>query len=267
MEKIEFIPLIKESWVILKKNFMEIFLAVLIFFALTYLIPLLVRLPLMALIGGNPDSGADLGKLGLFFSVSLLLNVVFWVVSLFATVGLTKIYLQSVDGEHQDFHYFYKHWKVTLIYFVNSLVMGLISIPVIFGLILLGIVIAGVPGFIVYNVTKSVPAGVGVGVLLALIPMAILMAYSVIVSFMQYVSIDKVWGPIEAIERVFKITKGKRIRLTLISIGLFIFMISGLLLLIVGVILTGLIGAVAYTLLYRKLDKMTPVEGSPKSYA
>lgn len=267
MEKIEFIPLIKEGWVVLKKNFMEIFLAALIFFALTYLIPQLVQLPLTMLMGTPDSKDPNLAAFGAFFFVSIILSIFFAIVKMFASVGLTKVYLQSVDGQHQDFHYFYKHWKVVLIYFLNTLVAVLVSFPVFIGLFVLGLIIAGIPGFIVYSVTKSVGAGVGVGFLLALIPLSVLLAYSTVISFISYISIDKVWGPIEALERAFAITKGKRIRVTLITFGIGLFMISGIFLLIVGVILTWLIGMVSLTVLYRKLDKMTPVEGSPKSYA
>lgn len=223
--------LIKDSWVVFKVNWKFLLLSFLIYLGILYLIPVLLGF---------------LGVSGKSIILDILVQVVISVLSILFATGWTKIYLKLADGGKPEYSDLYNYPKLAVLYFLNVLVAGLF----IGGIALLLIAVTIFPGIAIAAATKSS---------MLILPFAIIFVVLLyflifISSLIPYITVDKKLYPIATIKRAFNITKGKRIKLCLVSLVLFLFMLSGLIFFIIGVLITGGIGSIAYAKLYRTLD-------------
>lgn len=148
--------------------------------------------------------------------VYFLLYIVLFVINLVIGIGVTKIALEFVDGKKPKFtDLFYLRPAVN--YFIASFIQGIITV--------IGFILLIIPGII----------------------------FSIRLSYVSYLIVDKNFGPIEAIKTSWKITKGNIWNLFFFGILLGLINILGLLCLIIGLFVTVPLTMLATAFVYRKL--------------
>lgn len=224
--------LIKDSWNSFKANWKFLIATLLIYLAILYLLPLLLVL---------------VGISGKSLVLDIIIQIISIAISILFATGWVKIYIKLADGEKPEYEDLYKYRRLAVLYFFNNLVSGLFFA----GIAILAVALTILPTIAIIAATK-----VSSVIIIPVIIILVLLLYPLffINSLVPFITVDKRLYPIATIKRAFAITKGKRTKLSLISVVLFLFSISGLILLIFGVLITFAIGAIAYAKLYRTLE-------------
>ena len=146
----------------------------------------------------------------------LVLYFVLFVINLVLGIGLTKIVLEFVDGKKPKFSDLL-YYKPAIKYFIASILQGIIAV--------IGFILLIIPGII----------------------------FSIRLSYVSYLIVDKDLGPIEAIKTSWKITKGNTWNLFFFGILIGLINILGFICLIVGLFVTVPLTMLASVHVYRKL--------------
>ena len=192
----------RSAWDLFKKEWITVYAV--------QLIPLAFII-VYGLIVGEPEYPGD--------NPSALVQLIYFVVQLILSMGVTKAFLSIIRNE-----------KVTLETFTSVLPLTLkyIAVTILFMLIVLGgLLLLVIPGFI----------------------------FSIKYMFAPYLVIDKGMGPIEALKASAKMTDGVKWDIIGFSGAVTILMYSGLFALIVGLLITLPLGTLAFFMLYNKLVK------------
>ncbi len=155
--------------------------------------------------------------------VYYVLSIILWVVGLLIGLGITKVSLMISRDEDASSTELFSN--------------GRFIIPYILGSICYFLVIMG-------------------GFILLIIPGLIFM---VMFQFYTYLIVDKGLGPIQSLKRSRVITKGSRWRLSVFGGLLVLLNIAGILCLVIGVVVTMYISAIAMAYVYDKLAQEGPV--------
>lgn len=151
-------------------------------------------------------------------AVRIVFNLFSIVVQIVLNLGLIRIYLKVVKGEKTQFSDLYADYQKSLIYFAASLVSSV--------LIVLGIVLLIIPGIVL----------------------------AVRLQFWPYFVVEERIGPIAALKKSWQMTKGHFFRLLIFDILVVVLLnFIGLLLLLVGLMVTAPISLLSLALVYRKL--------------
>ncbi len=156
--------------------------------------------------------------------LSISIQIASFVLSVIIGMGLIKICLRFCDGEKGEFSDLFSCYPLFFKYLVGSILYGLI---------------------------------VAVGLILLIIPGII---WAIKFQFFDYLIVDKGLGPIDALEKSSKITRGVKWDLFLFAILLGIINLMGFLCLLVGLFVTIPITMVAMAFVYRELLPETSQE-------
>lgn len=152
-------------------------------------------------------------------TINFIVSLVSWAVTSLLAIGQLKIVLKFVDGQKASLPELFSYYKYLLNYIVGSILFGLI---------------------------------IAVGFILLIIPGIIL---SVKLGFYSYYIVDKGLGPIGALKASWGATKGISWNLFLLGLLLGLINVAGILLLVVGLLVTIPATALAHAYVYRKVSK------------
>ncbi len=149
--------------------------------------------------------------------LSFLTAILFWVFHIVLDIGLIKIALKFNGSQKPDFEDLYNHYPLFWQYLAGSLLSGLI--------VLGGFILLIIPG--IY--------------------------FSVKLQFVQYLIVDRGLGPMEAIQKSWKMTEGSFWNLLILDIILGAINVLGALALLIGLLWTIPTSSIATAFVYRKL--------------
>ncbi len=152
-------------------------------------------------------------------NIGMIISLASWAVTSLLAIGQLKIVLKFVDGQKASLPELFSYYKYLLNYIVGSLVFGLI---------------------------------VAVGIVLLVIPGIIL---SIKLGFYSYYIVDKGMGPFEALKASWGVTKGISWNLFLLGLLLGLINVAGVLLLVIGLLVTIPTTALAHAYVYRKVSR------------
>lgn len=149
--------------------------------------------------------------------LGFLITILFWILHIVLDIGLVKIALKFASSQKPNLEDLYNHYPLFWQYLAGSLLSGLIVIG--------GFILLIIPG--IY--------------------------FSVKLQFVQYLIVDEGLGPIEAIQKSWKITEGSFWNLLLLDIILGVINVLGILALLIGLLWTIPTTSIATAYVYRKL--------------
>lgn len=152
-----------------------------------------------------------------------IINLVGWIFNLVLGVGLIKIALNFVDSGNSNFKDLFLDVKVIIFYILTAIVVGVIT--------MLGFILLIVPGVIL----------------------------AIRLQFWPYLLVDKKLGPIQAIKGSWLLTAGYGWDLVGFGLALAVLNLLGLLLLVVGLVVTAPISMLATASLYRSLENKVTI--------
>jgi len=147
-----------------------------------------------------------------------IVRIVGWVFEVILGIGLIKISLDFVSNKKPDYKDLYIHYRLFWKYLAGSILYGLI---VLGGLILL--VIPGIYWAVKYH-------------------------------FVLYLVVDHNMGPIEALKKSEKLTRGVKVELLLLIVTLLIINFIGAALFMIGLLVTIPVTLIAVAHVYKKLE-------------
>ncbi|MBU1261532.1 DUF975 family protein [bacterium] len=156
-------------------------------------------------------------------ALSIIIDIVVWVLQLVIGMGLIRIALKFCGNEKGEFADIFSCFSLFFKYLFSSVFYGLI--------VLGGIILLIIPGII----------------------------WAIKFQFFSYFIVDKGLGPIEALKRSSAITKGTKWNLFLFSILLILINLLGILCLFIGLFATLPITMVAQAFVYRQLLAQTEI--------
>lgn len=157
-------------------------------------------------------------------TLSIIIRIASFVLSVIIAMGLIKICLRFCDGEKGEVSDLFSCYPLFFDYLIGSILYGLI---VVVGLILLII-----PGII----------------------------WAIKFQFFDYLIVDEGLGPVDALEKSSEITRGVKWELFLLDILLVIINLLGFLCLVVGLFVSIPVTMVAMAFVYRELVPETSQE-------
>jgi uncharacterized membrane protein len=193
---------LRKGWELTRSNF-GMWLAVGVIFALINLVPELF----------NDDASND------FQYTSILLNLIFSVISTLLGIGLTKIALLLLDGKKAEVMDLFRYPQ----YLVQTIIGAIIYMVMVF----IGLIFLVIPG--IYVALKY--------------------------QFFSEIIIDKNVSALEALQQSGEITKGNLLNLFIAGIVLAVVFILGIIALGIGLFVTFPVVTLAYTYIYRQLMK------------
>lgn len=223
---------LRSSWEVFKKNWQGLYVVFLVLVLLSFVPAFLSS----TLVKNAP-------------AASILVSLLSWILSLVTALGMVKVALKVVDGEKAEVaDLFYAVKKLSLVgkYFLTSIIFGL----VFFG--------AVVPIGLLVGVVTYLARGADLRALwavLAVVALPLFVYVSVRLQFWVYVLVDKeLWG-VDALKSAWGMTKGMALNLILFAIVLFLLNLAGLLLFVVGLLVTVPVSVLAMATVYRKILK------------
>ena len=148
---------------------------------------------------------------------SIIISILFFILNLIISMGLIKISLKFVDKEKAGLSNLF-YTKSILPFFLTTLLSGVIT--------LIGFILLIVPGIIIGTRLQFAP----------------------------YLVIDKGLGPIEALKKSWKMTEGVTWNLILLGLLSVWVNIAGILVFVIGLVITVPATTIAKAYVYRKLS-------------
>lgn len=240
--------LIGDSWNIFKANWVFI---ILFFVAYWFLSQFLSYLPLQLV--GFVFETYNIALIAVTFIFAFILMMV---ISIWLQAGFYTALLKLADGIKPKFTVLFEQYRYIGLLFINWLVFSLF----VAGIVVLTALAIFIPGAIV-GIMVNVDSIFLISMLIFMVAMIPLIPLFVLSYFIPFITIDKNIGPISAIKYALAFSKGKRIMMSLYAVVIGIFMMMGLLLFILGILVTAPIGAIAFGRLYRELSKSAQISG------
>lgn len=179
--------------------------------------------------------------------LSILISIVSWVLSLVTGMGIVKVALDVVSekgAEVAELFFVLKDRKLILKYVGTSVLLSALLLP---ALVLFAIVV-----FVTSGLGQQVSTTVMIAMTVVLALLAIYV--SVRLQFWMYVLVESgTWGR-DALGKSWKMTKGMVLKLILFALALFVVNLAGMLLLLVGLLVTVPVSMLAMAVVYRKLE-------------
>jgi uncharacterized membrane protein len=158
--------------------------------------------------------------------LSSLITIAFWVLTVLVSMGTIKIALKLIDKKKPVLSDLYDEHAKLLRFILSTLVYSMI--------VTVGLIFFIVPGIIL----------------------------GIRFQFYSYLIIDRNMGPLQALKKSGEITSGNKWNLFLFALCMGLLNILGVLLLVVGLLVTIPITMIATAYVYRKLTPPSPVKKS-----
>lgn len=204
----------------------------------------LVSFILNTAIGEVAKFGIGLGVVAFFANFA---------VQSFYGVGMANFFLKAERDtssvQLQDFWHPAPFWR----YVGMSIVLMALGAAIMLGAAAIAGAVAGISHLVLAGTAQK-------AFLIALVPLAILAAAYLGTVFFptQYAVVATSRGPVEAVRAAYAMTKGKRLKIFLFILALIGLNILGAIALIVGLLVTMPVSALASVRLYRNLESATP---------
>ena len=214
-------------------------LGVAIYFAIVFVVALVMYAVDMATGMGSQSQSFQFGGRTYTsegYQASLLSNLVINIISMFLSLGATRIVLNMVDGKEYNIGMLFGGGP----YFLKAL--GAFIFIFIFAVVFFAILI---------TMAAFIP---GLGLLLLLIGIGFWVYLSLRYGYYFFAIVDKGMGPMEALQYSSRITTGQRLNLFLLMIVMFVVTLLGLLAFLVGIIFTGAVAMMSWVVAYRWLQ-------------
>ncbi|HUQ84729.1 MAG TPA: hypothetical protein VM077_00240 [Candidatus Limnocylindrales bacterium] len=184
------------------------------------------------------------------FMISILVNVVVYIVSLGLYLGAIKIYLSFVDGKKSQFSDLYSLFKVKLItrYFLASLMYSIVLIVAFVPVTLLLL------NYEQMSKMSLFPVYTIITLLIAVISGFVSIYLITRLSFYPYFIVDKKSGIVESLINSWRVTKGHVGNIIFLELLFGLLIIAGALALIVGLLVAMPVVSLAGAFVYRKLS-------------
>lgn len=173
---------------------------------------------LLALVNFVPNYVSSLFPKNLA-AIGAIISLLGWIFNLILSVGLIKIALNFVDSGRSNFKDLFLEIRTVIFYILTAVLVGIITL---------------------------------VGFILLIIPGVIL---AIRLQFWSYLLVDKKLDPIQAIKGSWTLTSGHGWDLVGFGAALAVLNLLGLLLLVVGLVITAPVTMLATAYLYRSLKK------------
>ncbi len=152
------------------------------------------------------------------YGASIIVAVILFIIAVLVKIGMTKLFLKVVDGQHTNWKEIFKHGNLFIVYLCTSILFGL-------GLII-GTILLIIPG--IY--------------------------FALTYFFAPVIVIDQKIGIINAFKKSKEMTKGTKWKLLGFMIVLVLTNILGALVFVVGLLVSIPVSSLAFMHVYRKLS-------------
>lgn len=166
---------------------------------------------------------------GTFLYLNYATIVVFWIASTLAEIGLVKIYLDVVSEKDFRLSDLFKQGGLFFKYLAGNIIYGF--------LVFSGFILLIVPGVV----------------------------FAIRLGYWKYNLVERGLGPIDSLKESWRITEGYTLRLLILSLVLALVNVLGFLVLVVGVLVSGVITSLANVYVYKKLTGEWVEETNPLS--
>ncbi len=227
---------VSSAWSAFKKNW-------------KFIIPAgIVTVVVMILLQTLQKSVQDSPILGLIFA---LVSVV---IGIAIALGWSQVILKLVRHQHVDWNSFKTNTNTWFPYFVSRLILGIF--------IFLSLLLIGIPLFFIIGsmMSASVPLMI-VGIIVGIAGIALFIWIGIRYMFISFVAIDKNVNGWKIMKESARLTKGHTVELFVFILFIILINIIGLLLLVVGLIITIPVSKIATGYVYEHLKGKHEMKG------